>query len=79
MAPRNRNLSAQEGERIHSFQLNSGSMSPFRRSKNSKRSTESIYDMLQMVSQVCVCLCRSGVSVAVPRLFEVVSDQQHHR
>lgn len=54
-------------------------MSAFRRSKNSKRSTESIYDMLQMVSQVCLCVCifdcryqRSVIVIrkmpAVPRL-----------
>lgn len=55
MAPRDRHLPAQEGE-IHGFPLNSGSMSTFRKSKNSKRSAESIYDMLHMVSQVCVCV-----------------------
>lgn len=39
------------------------SMSAFRRSRNSKRSTESVYDMLQLVSRavcrmyICVCVC----------------------
>lgn len=53
-------LPAQEKKEIHDLSLNPfwpASMSAFRRSKNSKRSTESIYDMLQMVSQVWVCVC----------------------
>lgn len=56
VAPRDRLLLAQGGD-ARRVPLSSGSMSSFRRSKDSKVARESLSDLLQMVSRACMFVC----------------------